>query len=318
MVSIVFNAQTIELTTTTPLSSTTTAGGNSTHVGAIAGYKSTGDQNSFFGYQSGVNNTIGGHNVFLGSKSGISNVSGGRNVFVGRGTGFKNSSGNFNVYIGNNSAYNSTTASFNTFIGALSGVSARGNENVMLGYYSGSSNNSLLGKNTFLGAYSGQNNTGENNVFIGYKSGQSMSGSNKLVIANSNTTSPIIYGEFDNEKLLFNATVGIGTSNFVDSTYRLYVKDGIRTEKVKVDIAAENGWADYVFEKDYQLDSLEEVEKFIKENGHLKNIPSAEEVVENGVELAEMNKLLLQKIEELTLYTIQLKKEIEVLKDKVD
>ena len=61
---------------------------------------------------------------------------------------------------------------------------------------------------------------------------------------------------------------------------------------------------------------LEEVEKHINEKGHLKDIPSAEEVEKNGIELGEMNKLLLQKIEELTLYMIELNKEIDNLKKK--
>lgn len=96
--------------------------------------------------------------------------------------------------------------------------------------------------------------------------------------------------------------------------FRLFVKDGIRTEKVKVDVASANGWADYVFRKDYKLRSLEEVEKHIEEKGHLPNIPSAEEVVKNGVNLGEMDAKLLEKIEELTLYMIQLNKEVKELK----
>jgi len=99
--------------------------------------------------------------------------------------------------------------------------------------------------------------------------------------------------------------------------YRLFVKNGIRTEKVKVDIAADNGWADYVFEKDYKLMPLNELDKFISENGHLPEVPTTEEAIKNGVELKEMNILLLKKVEELTLYMIQQNKEIKELKNKV-
>lgn len=102
--------------------------------------------------------------------------------------------------------------------------------------------------------------------------------------------------------------VGIGTFNVSCSTcddYLLFVKKGIKTERVKVEVASTAGWADYVFEKDYDLKTLDEVEAFIVENKHLPEIPSAKEVVENGIELGEMNKLLLQKIEELTLYMIE-------------
>jgi len=98
--------------------------------------------------------------------------------------------------------------------------------------------------------------------------------------------------------------------------YKLFVKNGIRTEKVKVDIAASNGWADYVFKKDYKLMPLKEVEHFITNNGHLPEVPSTEEAIKNGIELKEMNILLLKKIEELTLYTIEQQKRIEALEKK--
>lgn len=112
--------------------------------------------------------------------------------------------------------------------------------------------------------------------------------------------------------ILTNSNIGIGTINFIDGTdtYRLAVKGAIRAERVKVYTT----WADFVFEKNYSLPSLEEVEKHIQENGHLKDIPSAKEVELNGIELGEMNKKLLQKIEELTLYIIEINKEINKIK----
>ncbi len=111
-----------------------------------------------------------------------------------------------------------------------------------------------------------------------------------------------------------NSFLGIGTNNFFDGTdiYKLSVNGAVRAHRVKVYTT----WADFVFEEGYQLPPLEEVEKHINEKGHLKDIPSAEEVEKNGIELGEMNKLLLQKIEELTLYMIELNKEIDNLKKK--
>ncbi|MEC7262904.1 MAG: hypothetical protein VXW38_04125 [Bacteroidota bacterium] len=109
-----------------------------------------------------------------------------------------------------------------------------------------------------------------------------------------------------------NGNVGIGTKNA--GTWKLSVKGKIRAEEIKV----ETGWADYVFEKDYDLPTLQEVEKHIKEKGHLINIPSAKEVEANGVELGEMNKLLLEKIEELMLYTLQQQKELETQKKEIE
>jgi hypothetical protein len=85
------------------------------------------------------------------------------------------------------------------------------------------------------------------------------------------------------------------------------------------------GWSDFVFKKEYNLPTLEEVEKHINEKGHLENIPSEEEVLKNGINLGEMDAKLLQKIEELTMYMIEqnkrmnkLEKENQELKNKID
>lgn len=111
------------------------------------------------------------------------------------------------------------------------------------------------------------------------------------------------------------ANIGIGTSSFTDGldTYKLSVKGKIRAEEVKV----YNTWADYVFSSSYLLPSLKEVESYILKNGHLPNVPSAEEIKEKGLELGEMTKIQQEKIEELTLYLIQQNKEIEELKSQV-
>lgn len=100
--------------------------------------------------------------------------------------------------------------------------------------------------------------------------------------------------------------------------YRLFVKDGIKTEKVKVDIAADNGWADYVFAKDYKLMPLKEVENYINTNGHLPEVPSTEEAIQNGIELKEMNILLLKKVEELTLHLIEQNKQISEQNKRIE
>jgi hypothetical protein len=101
-------------------------------------------------------------------------------------------------------------------------------------------------------------------------------------------------------------------------TYKLYVSDGILTEKVRVAIKTTTDWADYVFKPEYKLISLSEVESYIKTNGHLPEVPSAQEVVNKGIDMAQMDAKLLQKIEELTLYMIELKKENEEMKKKLE
>nr|WP_299073826.1 tail fiber protein [uncultured Allomuricauda sp.] len=103
--------------------------------------------------------------------------------------------------------------------------------------------------------------------------------------------------------------VGIGTTS-PDS--KLTVKGDIHAEEVKVDLSVPG--PDYVFKKDYDLKPLEEVQNYIKAHGHLPNIPSAPEMEKNGIQLGEMNMKLLEKIEELTLYVIELKKENELIK----
>ena len=115
--------------------------------------------------------------------------------------------------------------------------------------------------------------------------------------------------------ILTDSNIGIGTSLFTDGSdnYRLSVNGAVRAHRVKVYTT----WADFVFEDGYQLPTLEEVEKHINEKGHLKDIPSAEEVEKNGIELGEMNKLLLQKVEELTLYLIEVNKELEEVKSEL-
>jgi len=103
-----------------------------------------------------------------------------------------------------------------------------------------------------------------------------------------------------------NGSVGIGTAE--TGNHKLAVEGSIGAREVKVQAT---GWSDFVFESDYQLPTLEEVNSFIQKNGHLKDIPSAAEVKENGVLLGEMNAKLLQKIEELTLYIIDQNEKIK-------
>ncbi|MFH6983760.1 hypothetical protein [Marinoscillum luteum] len=102
--------------------------------------------------------------------------------------------------------------------------------------------------------------------------------------------------------------VGIGTTN-PDPNFKLSVNGSIRSKEVKV----EANWSDFVFYDNYELRTLEEVEKHIAENGHLPEIPSEAEVTENGINLGEMNAKLLQKIEEITLYMIDINKQVQQL-----
>ncbi|BFP41894.1 hypothetical protein FGF1_27390 [Flavobacteriaceae bacterium GF1] len=103
--------------------------------------------------------------------------------------------------------------------------------------------------------------------------------------------------------------VGIGTIS--TGSHKLAVEGSIGAREIKVQAS---GWSDFVFLDDYKLPTLQEVEDHIKKKGHLQDIPSAQDVAENGIRLGEMDARLLQKIEELTLYMISLKKEVRSLK----
>ena len=99
------------------------------------------------------------------------------------------------------------------------------------------------------------------------------------------------------------------------TTGNLGIRGKLTASEVKIKLG---GWADFVFYEGYKLPTLKEVERHIKEKGHLKNIPSAKEVEKNGIFLGEMDAKLLQKIEELTLYTIEQEKKLKSQKDKFD
>ncbi|QRY57131.1 hypothetical protein [Sphingobacterium siyangense] len=123
----------------------------------------------------------------------------------------------------------------------------------------------------------------------------------------SNLTYSYIGREYNNTYMVFrpNGDIGIGTINPQE---KLSVNGKIRAHEIKVETS---NWPDYVFKTDYKLPTLPETERFIKENGHLPEVPKASEVEADGVSLGEMNKILLKKIEELTLQVIELNKKVD-------
>lgn len=108
-----------------------------------------------------------------------------------------------------------------------------------------------------------------------------------------------------------NGNVGIGTST---PDYRLDVNGGIRAKEFFV----QTGWSDFVFEDDYALPTLAEVEAHIEARGHLPGVPSAAEIQANGLEMGQAQTLMMQKIEELTLYVLQLSKENQALRSEME
>lgn len=111
-----------------------------------------------------------------------------------------------------------------------------------------------------------------------------------------------------------NGSVGINTLN-PNSNYKLTVNGGILAEEVKI---ISSVGADFVFSKNYKLPELSQIDKYIKENKHLPDIPSAEEMKTNGLDMGEFQIKLLQKIEELTLYVIELEKKNKEIENRLN
>lgn len=140
---------------------------------------------------------------------------------------------------------------------------------------------------------------------------------NHILTQNLLTSGHWINSDSDQNQGIFidgEGRVGIGTTYFGtgEETYKLAVAGAIRAEEVKIENMT--NWYDCVFEDDYQLQSLGEVEAFVKENKHLPDVPCEAEVMEEGISLGEMNAILLKKVEELTLHLIDQQKQIDELK----
>jgi hypothetical protein len=115
----------------------------------------------------------------------------------------------------------------------------------------------------------------------------------------------------------YQGRVKIGNVSTQFDGYKLFVEEGILTEKVKVAIKNSEDWFDHVFQPEYKLMPITDLAKYIKQNSHLPEIPTTAEVMKDGVDLGKMNALLLKKVEELTRYLIDLKGELDQTKKEV-
>ncbi len=176
-------------------------------------------------------------------------------------------------------------------------------------------------------AYLNVQGSGDNGLFVRaansgkYALGLKVYSNNENVIEAYGTSATIkTFTVQGSGSTLINATGVTATGNVFlvqNSTRKLLqlTNDGIlRARQIIVDQA---NWADYVFKPNYDLMSLEQVKKYIKENGHLPGIPSAKEIAETGINLSEMNTKLMEKVEELTLYIIQQQEKTKALEEKI-
>jgi hypothetical protein len=129
---------------------------------------------------------------------------------------------------------------------------------------------------------------------------------------NRSTSTYLPFQIYSSKLVLDGGNVLIGKTTQVNSAYKLDVNGSMRSNEVVVNVTG----ADFVFQDNYNLKTLNEVERFIKDNKHLPDIEAAKEMEEKGLELGKMDMKLLQKIEELTLYMIDFKKEMDKMKEE--
>lgn len=281
---------------------------------AKSGSISPSSPNTSLGYLSQLSNTSGTNNTSFGFNTLYTNTTGSHNTAVGYSV-LQNSNGNYNMGLGSNALLNNTSGSFNMALGAHALIlNNTGAQNSAIGTNALQSN--TTGSNNIgIGYNAGYNNqTGDANIFIGANAGFNETGNAKLYISNSNTSTPLVYGDFSTKYLAVGEVATVDRAAATSGGYRLLVKGGMITEKIKVATAGTADWADYVFDDDYKVMSLEAVEAFVKQNKHLPNVPSTQEVIANGNDLGKTDAKLLEKIEELTLYMIEMNKEIKALK----
>ncbi|WP_228724350.1 bZIP transcription factor [Spirosoma sp. KUDC1026] len=310
-----------------------------TFIGYQAGRSNTSGQfNTFMGVNAGISNTNGNSNFMLGTNAGNNNTSGTANFFVGDNAGGANTTGGFNVFLGTNAGASNTVGNNNTAIGFEANVESGALVNATaIGFRAvvSASNSLVLGNSANVGIGTSSpssklhlvtgtaNQSGLRLENLTSNSPASATGQTKFltvdgsgnVVLGSTTSGGRISADLWQRNGTYlqsiddNAVIiGQGISK-TPNDYNLFVSKGILTEKVKVAVKNASEWSDYVFAPGYTLTPLAEVEQHIKQKGHLPGLPSASEVVEQGVDVAKMDAKLLEKIEELTLYSIQLEKE---------
>ena len=305
-------------------------------IGSYAGLYNEGDDNVIIGKRAGMA-SFGGSNVFIGTSAGYDNFYGHSNVFIGKDAGFWNIDSHSNVFIGTSAGHSSGNGSSNVFIGDSAGYYETGSHRLYIANSStttpliyGEFNNQLIGINGKLGI--GINNPNESleiyrnsAIQVASQYGNSNTGSgagNGFIVGIDTTGNGLIWNRENNfirfgtngsERIRINADgkVGIGV---VNPDYELDVCGTIRAKEIIVDLEA---GCDFVFSNDYNLMDLKELELFVKTHQHLPGIAPEKEMIEHGVNMKEMQMKLLQKIEELTLYTIELNKELENMQNRI-
>lgn len=322
----------------------TTAGNLNTFLGVQAGFNNTtGSNNLITGTNAGFNNTTGSANIFIGDNAGAGNTTGGSNIYLGvNAANAAGVNGASNVSIGVESGRGNVGGSTNTFLGfrADAGAANLINATAIGANAKVTANNSLILGNSAnvgigttaptarlevtsgVGGSSGikiTNLTSASPASIAARKFLTVDAAGNIVLASLATGARVGVAEETADALwqrngatLQNTggeAVVIGnTISKLPAGYKLFVEEGILTERVKVAIKNSADWADYVFAANYTLKPLAEIEAYVRKYKHLPGIPSADDVIKEGLDIGKINAKLLEKIEELTLYSIQLEK----------
>ncbi|GAB4032003.1 hypothetical protein GCM10028809_29340 [Spirosoma gilvum] len=307
-------------------------------LGTSAGEHNTeGHYNTFLGAYAGFDNLTADSNVFLGCYAGRSNVGGNSNTFVGTGAGYANNFGYSNTFIGFYAGAGNTNSYNNTFIGGRAGeLNTTGYQNTFLGFMAGSKN-TTGSNNIIIGPKSGTAIiTSDDNVLMGYNSqaedglqnaialgaNSRVSASNALILGHQvnvgiGTSAPaskleIVADETDQSGLRLSSLTNMSRTTHVTDQFLTVNEQGdVVKARYQLRINTPNEWSDNVFSPTYQLRSLSSVAAYIDQHRHLPNVPSAEQVAKDGIDLVKINAILLEKVEELTLYSIQQDKTIQ-------
>lgn len=270
----------------------------STAVGYQAGFSATSGWNStYFGFQAGYANTSSRDNAAFGTRALLDNT-GAQNTAIGNFALRNTTTGIGNTAIGYlsgsddnnaNTNYYSLVDNYATFIGHKASRDAAISNTISL------ANITAIGKNAKVGA--------SNSIVLGGTGGD-------LVKVGIGTTIPTerldVRGNIYTDAKILIGTIGLntGTHSLAVNGSAIFTKAIVRLTGI---------WPDYVFKPTYKLPTINELEKYLLKNQHLPDVPSATEVEKNGIDLGDNQTILLKKVEELTLYMIELNKKVEAL-----
>ncbi len=314
-------------------------------VGSKAGLaNTTGGSNTFIGYRAGGTNATGEGNTLLGSYAGLHNTTGIGNTFLGDGAGYGNRSGHHNVYLGQYAGISThESSSQNVFIGHNTGVfsaAAPITNAVALGAntHVSVSNAIVLGHDANVGIGTSSplaklevvsNASGTSGLRLtNLKAGSPVTAPDQTRFLTVNETGDVVLGSIRESSSLVTLSPWLSENNLIHTTnpsgisigperssmpvgYNLYVSGGIVADRISVSVNHPNKWSDHVFMPGYSLRSLAVVEQYIKTNKRLPGMPSSVEMVQTGNDLHQTDAKLLEKIEELTLYVLALKRDLK-------